>query len=85
MSEVFFFYLDEKIEADRSLLTGAEIKAATKARVPSLDLTHDLVLEGHGHEQDRAIRDDEPIDLSHGHGQAPKHFFTRPPTSFGRV
>ncbi|MDX8450581.1 hypothetical protein [Mesorhizobium captivum] len=85
MSEFFYFYLVEKIEADRSVLTGAEVKATIKARVPSLDVSHDLVLEGHGHDQDRAIRDDEPNDLSHGHGQGPKHFFTRPPTSFGRV
>lgn len=84
MSEIFFFYLDEKIEVDRSVLTGAEVKAAIQARVASLDLSHDLVLEGHGHDQDRAVGDDEPVDLSHGHGQRPKHFFTRPPTSFGR-
>ncbi|MER8563685.1 hypothetical protein [Mesorhizobium sp. M0578] len=85
MSEIFFFYLDEKIEVDRSVLTGAEVKAAIQARVATLDLSHDLVLEGHGHhDQDRAVRDDEPVDLSHGHGQGSKHFFTRPPTSFGR-
>jgi hypothetical protein len=84
MENIFFFYLETKIIATTKIMTGAEIKSAIKAVVPTLDLTHDLVLEGHGRDEDKLIRDDDKVDLSHGHGEGPKHFFTRPPTNFGR-
>jgi hypothetical protein len=85
MSKIFFLYSDERIEVERSPLTGSEIKAAIKSHVASLDLSHDLILEGQGNEADRVVKDDETVDLTHGHGEAPKRFFTRPPTNFGHA
>ena len=72
-----------RIEVDDDTLTGAQIKAAIKAKDPSFDPTHDLVLEGQGHDADRVIADDETVNLAIGHGQGPKKFFSRPPTNFG--
>ena len=83
MANIFFLYGDVRIEVDRESLTGAEIKAAIKVKVLTLDLTHDLVLEGRGHDADRVIADDDSVNLAHGHGEGPKKFFTRPPTNFG--
>jgi hypothetical protein len=82
--EIFFFYGEDKIVVPRATLTGREIKVAITAKVPAFDSAHDLVLEGHGHDADHVIGDDESIDLSRGHGEGgPKHFFSRPPTHFG--
>jgi hypothetical protein len=75
----FFFYLESKIEVGAEQLTGAQIKEAIKAKVPDLDTTHELVLEG---DPDKVVSDDEPVDLSRHHG-GPKRFFSRPPTNFG--
>jgi hypothetical protein len=83
MSNIFFLYGDDRIEVEHEALTGAEIKAAIKTHEPALDLTHDLILEGHGHDADKPIADGESVNLAHGHGEGPKKFFTRPPTNFG--
>jgi hypothetical protein len=77
-----FRYGDTKIDADQEVLTGAQLKAAIKAKVPSFDESQDLVLEGHGNDADRVIGDADTVDLSHQHG-GPKNFFSRPPTNFG--
>lgn len=85
MAEKFFFhYKGNKIDVDKETLTGAEIKAAIKATDPSFDLTHELVLEGHGHETDRVIADTDTVSLARGHGEGAKHFFSKPPTNFGQ-
>jgi hypothetical protein len=84
--EIFFFFDDDKIVAPKEVLTGAEIKALIKAKVPTFDPTHDLVLEGHGHDADSVIADGDSVDLGRGHGEGgPKHFFGRPPTNFGSI
>ncbi len=78
-----FDYVNQRIEVDQQVLTGAQIKAAIKAVVPSLDLTHELVLEGHGNDADKVIADGDPVDLDHSGPGGRKKFFTRPPTNFG--
>ncbi len=79
---IFFFYIDTKIEVNKSPLTGLEIKTAIAAKVP-FDVSHELVQEGHGSEQDKLIKDTDSVSLTHGHGDSPKHFYSRPPTNFG--
>lgn len=85
MSKVFFFYNQVKVNAPTAELNGAQIKHEIQKVDNSVDLTHDLVLEGHGDDPDRKIADDENVDLTIGHGSGPKKFFLRPPTSFGYV
>lgn len=80
---LFFFYLETKIDAAKSPMTGAEIKAAVHEKVPSFDVSHELVQEGHGNEEDKLVKDGDSVSLAHGHGEGPKHFFSRPPTNFG--
>lgn len=80
---LFFFYLTTKIEAPSKTMTGAAIKALIKSHVPTFDVSHTLVLEGIGSAPDTMIADDATVDLSHGHGEPPKHFLSKPPTSFG--
>lgn len=82
--KVFFHYKGVKVDVSKEILTGAEIKAAIKASDPTFDLTHELVLEGHGQEADRVIADTETVSLARGHGEGAKHFFSKPPTNFGR-
>jgi hypothetical protein len=81
--DIFFFYIETKIEVDKSPMTGSEIKAAILLRVPSFDTSHELVEEGHGSEKDKLITDTDTVSLTHGHGEEPKHFYSRPPTNFG--
>ena len=83
--KVFFFCNDVKAEVTEDVLTGAQIKAAAKQVIPNLDLAHELVLQGSGHEADTVIADGTSVTLTHGHGEGPKHFFTRPPTNFGSL
>lgn len=79
--KIFFFMNDHKVEVDKPVMTGLEIKEASAKVDPTVDVTHELVLEGpHG---DTPIPNDAEVNLEHGHGEGPKHFFTRPPTSFG--
>jgi hypothetical protein len=80
---IFFFCNTVRVVVDADQLTGAQIKAEAKRVIPTLDLGHDLVLEAQGHGEDRQIPDEESVSLTHGHGEGPKHFFTRPPTNFG--
>lgn len=83
--KVFFFCNGVRVEVTQDSLTGAEIKAAAKQVIPTLDLSQELVLEGQGHEGDTVVADGTSLVLTHGHGEAPKQFFTRPPTNFGSV
>jgi hypothetical protein len=79
-----FWYKDEhRIRSELEIATGAQIKAMIKAVVPSFDLQHELILEGHGHHADRVIPDAERVSLEVGEGHPVKHFFSKPPTSFG--
>ena len=82
-TKVFFFYLDTKIDVDEESLTGARIKEEIENKIAEFDPAYELVLEGRGAEADKPIANDELIDLSHGHGDGPRRFFSRPPTSFG--
>ena len=52
-----------------------------KARVPDWDQSHDLVLEGHGHDPDQVIRDDELVQLDVQGG--PRRFSSVPKANFG--
>jgi hypothetical protein len=79
----FFFFVAERINSSKDIATGIEIKEMIKVAVPAFDLTHTLVLEGHGHEQDRVINDGEKVSLEVGRENPPKHFFSKPPTNFG--
>src|ERR1700750_3449089 len=72
-----FFVGREKYETDQPVLTGLQIKA----KVPDWDPTHALVLEGHGDDPDRVIRDDEPVSLEKAHG--PLRFSSAPKANFG--
>jgi len=79
----FFFYGDMQVDVGEETLTGLQIKQAIHAKVPTADLSHELVLEGQGHHADEVIADDHSVDLAIGHGEGPKRFFLRPPTNFG--
>lgn len=81
--QAFFFYKEHKITASKNILTGAEIKSLIQKDVPAFDPTHVLVLEGHGHEEDREIKDTDSVSVEIGHGEGPKHFYSKPPTNFG--
>lgn len=72
-----FFVNGTKYETDQSSLTGLQIKA----RVADWDQSHDLVLEGHGNDPDRVIRDDEVVELEKEHG--PLRFSSVPKANFG--
>lgn len=82
-SHFFFFFETTKIASPREEATGAEIKNLIKAAVPAFDVTHVLILEGAGSHEDRVINDGDIVSLDVGHGEAPKHFFSKPPTNFG--
>ena len=79
----FFIFGDTEIQNDKRELTGAEIKALIKDKVPDFDESHNLVLEGQGKEEDRVIGDDESVSLEIGEGQGPRRFFSQPPANFG--
>jgi hypothetical protein len=79
----FFFFVAERINSSKDIATGLEIKEMIKVVVPAFDLSHTLVLEGHGHEQDRVISDGEQVSLEVDREHPPKHFFSKPPTNFG--
>jgi hypothetical protein len=85
LEHAFFFYLAEKIVSRTERATGAEIKGMIKVVVPAFDTTHTLVLEGQGNHEDRVIGDTETVSLEVGHGQGPKHFYSKPPTNFGNA
>ncbi len=72
-----FFVNGTKYETNQSSLTGLQIKA----RVADWDQSHDLVLEGHGNDPDRVIRDDEVVELKKEHG--PLRFSSVPKANFG--
>lgn len=78
-----FFYTDHKILSELETATGAQIKTMIKAKVPAFDPQHELILEGHGSHPDRVIPDAERVSLEVGEGHPVKHFYSKPPTSFG--
>lgn len=80
---VFFFYQTTRVEAPTPQMNGAAIKVLIKAHIDTFDPAETLVLEGSGSEADEIIADDKVVDLAHGHGEAPKHFHSKPPTTFG--
>lgn len=80
----FFFYKTTKVSASKEVLTGAEIKAAIKAVVNDFDPTHALFLEGHGNQEDRQISDGDSVSFALGEGEGAKHFYSKPPTNYGR-
>ena len=79
----FFFFGNTKIPNEKSELTGLEIKDLIKDAVPDFDVSHNLVLEGQGNEEDRVIGNDESVSLEIDEGRGPRHFFLQPPANFG--
>ena len=67
----------EKYETRERELTDAQIKAY----VPDVPLGTKLSLEGHGHDPDRIIADDEKVSMDDGHGL--RRFTLVPPANFG--
>ncbi|MEJ0011257.1 MAG: hypothetical protein WDM94_01260 [Bauldia sp.] len=78
-----FFFVEDKISSNLAVATGAQIKEMIKATVPAFDVSHELILEGHGAHADKAIADGESVSLEAGQGHPIKHFFSKPPTNFG--
>jgi hypothetical protein len=74
---IFFFVDGQKYETDQEVLTGLQIKA----KVANWDPSFDLSLEGHGHDPDQLIQDDQPVRMDQGHG--PLHFSSVPKANFG--
>ena len=75
--ELSVFFVDNaRYETDQCVLTGAQIKA----KVPDWPAGDGLLLEGHDHEPDRLINDDERVDLAE---HAPRRFVRVPPATFG--
>ncbi len=72
-----FFVNGARYESSEHSLSGLQIKA----RVSNWDPTHDLVLEGHGHDPDRVIADDESVELEVEHGH--RRFSSVPKANFG--
>ena len=72
-----FFVSGEKYTTEADVLTGLQIKA----KVPNWDPNHDLVLEGHGNEADKVIKDDEPVSMVKDQG--PPRFSSAPKANFG--
>ena len=73
-----YFVGKNKYESDLPTLTGAQIKA----KIPNLDPSFILTLEGHGHEPDRQIGDTDVVNLDTKHGIP--HLTLVPPANFGR-
>jgi hypothetical protein len=73
-----FFVGNQKYETHQPQLTGAQIKAY----VPDVAPGSKLSLEGHGHDPDRIIADDELVSLDAHHG-GPLRFTLVPPANFG--
>ncbi|MBY3102246.1 hypothetical protein HFO69_31860 [Rhizobium laguerreae] len=77
-SETYSFFVNgKKYETDQQSLTGLQIKA----KVSDWDPTHDLVLEGHGHDPDEIIADDQSVSLEKEQG--PRRFSSVPKANFG--
>jgi hypothetical protein len=72
-----YFVNHDRYESDQPALTGAQIKA----RIANLQPGTGLSLEGHGHDPDRLIGDNELVQLDTGHG--PARFTLVPPATFG--
>ncbi|MBZ9852074.1 multiubiquitin domain-containing protein [Mesorhizobium sp. CA14] len=60
-------------EATSESMTGSELK-----QLAGKDQQYQLFLEGHGHDADRQIGDNEGVALKNG-----MHFYTVPPATFG--
>lgn len=75
--ENIFFVNGEKYTTEADALTGLQIKA----KVPNWDPNHDLVLEGHGKEADKVIKDEETVSMVKDHG--PPRFSSAPKANFG--
>jgi len=71
-----YFVDGKEYNSTDSTLTGAQIKA----RIPDLDPSYQLVLEGRAGQPDKVISDDDSVDLN---VHPPSHFYTVPPATFG--
>jgi hypothetical protein len=74
--QTFKFTVDGRhFESAQPILTGAQIKAKA-----SVDPSFGLFLEGHGHDHDKTVADNEPVDLRK---PGLEKFYTAPPATFG--
>lgn len=73
-----YFVDDVKYDSEEPTITGALIKA----KIANVPAGYALVLEGHGHEDDKPVTDTMVIDLASAHGHP--HLFLKPPANFGR-
>jgi hypothetical protein len=72
----YHYFVDGvKYETTQVTITGAEIKS----KIPNLDPSYALYLEGQGTEPDKLITDTDSIILEKG----PHKLYTVPPASFG--
>ncbi|HLN27327.1 MAG TPA: multiubiquitin domain-containing protein [Gemmataceae bacterium] len=69
-----FFVDGKRYETQEKYLTGAQIKAQAE-----VNPAYQLFLEEEGDTPDKAISDDERVDMA---GRE-KHFFAVPPATFG--
>jgi len=84
--KVVFTVNGHNVTTPHQSLTGRQIKELGHEVDPTLDLGHELVLEGGAaNGADKVIGDDETVDFHPDHipGHTLKAFFTRPPTNFG--
>ena len=72
-----YFVGKDKYETDQPQLSGAQIKA----KIPNLDPSFLLSLEGHGKDPDRIIGDNDFVSFENVHGHL--HFTLVPPANFG--
>jgi|LakWasM103_HOW12_FD_contig_71_100899_length_784_multi_9_in_0_out_0_1 hypothetical protein len=72
-----YFVDDVKYEWNEPTITGKQIKD----RIPGLDPTYGLTLEGHGNDADTPIQDGTVVSLEKEKG--PKRFYTAPSGTFG--
>ncbi len=72
-----FFVGTKKFDTDQQFLNGLQIKQLAGANPAD-----GLLLEGHGHNPDKLIKDGDPVDLSPDDGGV-KRFRLEPPANFG--
>jgi hypothetical protein len=70
----FTIHIDgTEYKTDKESLTGSELKA-----LAGVDQLYGIFLEGHGHDPDKQIGDNEGVTIKNG-----IHFYTVPPATFG--
>ncbi len=74
----FYFVDDKKYDYESASITGAQIRA----RIPGLDASFQLFLEGHAGQADTPVGPSTAVTLSPEAEGAPR-LYTAPPATFG--